>query len=116
MKIQNLKGFRDFLPEDMAFQNWFHKNLKEVSESYGYQEYEGPTVEPLDLYAAKTGEELVKKQAFTFEDKSGKTVVLPQIGIAQLPQFFIICYFIFPLIDLAASVYGNRRSGFLKNS
>ena len=74
--IQNLKGFRDFLPADMAFQNWFYQNLKEVSQSYGFQEYEGPTVEPLDLYAAKSGEELVKKQAFTFEDKSGKTVAL----------------------------------------
>lgn len=75
-KIQNLKGFRDFLPDDMAFQNWFYKNLKEVSESYGFQEYDGPILEPLELYAAKSGEELVKKQAFTFEDKSGKTVAL----------------------------------------
>lgn len=76
MKIQNLKGFRDFLPADMAFQNWFYQNLKEVSESFGFQEYEGPTLEPLELYAAKSGEELVKKQAFTFVDKSGKTVAL----------------------------------------
>ncbi len=76
VKIQNLKGFRDFLPSEMAFQNWFYKNLKEVSESFGYQEYEGPTVEPLELYAAKSGEELVKKQAFTFRDKSDKIVAL----------------------------------------
>ncbi|HLE48541.1 MAG TPA: histidine--tRNA ligase [Patescibacteria group bacterium] len=75
-QIQILKGFRDFLPGDMAFQNWFYQNLKKVSESFGFQEYEGPTIEPLELYAAKSGEELVKKQAFTFEDKSGNVVAL----------------------------------------
>lgn len=74
--IQLLKGFRDFLPDDMAFQNWFYESLKKISESFGFQEYNGPTIEPLELYAAKSGEELVKKQAFTFEDKSGKTVAL----------------------------------------
>lgn len=74
--IQKLKGFRDFYPEDATFQNWFYENAKQVSKLYGYQEYEGPTVELLDLYAAKSGEELVKKQAFTFEDKSGKQVAL----------------------------------------
>lgn len=75
-KLQPLKGFRDFYPEEMTFQNWFYQNIKEVSESYGFQEYEGPTVEPLDLYAAKSGEELVKKQAFTWKDKAGKILAL----------------------------------------
>ena len=74
--IQSLKGFRDFYPEQMAFQSWFYQNLKEVSESFGFQEYEGPTLETLDLYAAKSGDELVKKQAFTLQDKSGQTLAL----------------------------------------
>jgi len=75
-KIQTLKGFRDFYPEDKAFQNWFYGKIKSVSESFGFEEYEGPIVEPLDLYAAKSGEELVKKQAFTLEDKSGNALAL----------------------------------------
>ena len=75
-KIQRLKGFRDFYPDDMAFQSWLYKKIKEVSESFGFQEYEGPTLEPLELYAAKSGEELVKKQAFTLKDKSGKILAL----------------------------------------
>src|SRR3989339_504428 len=75
-KLQTLKGFRDFYPEDMAFQSWLYKNIKEVSESFGFQEYEGPILEPLDLYAAKSGEELVKKQAFTLKDKSNKLLAL----------------------------------------
>lgn len=73
---QLLKGFRDFYPEDMAFQTWFYQNIKQVSESFGFQEYEGPTIETLDLYAAKSGEELVKKQAFTLKDQSGKILAL----------------------------------------
>lgn len=73
---QLLKGFRDFYPEDQAFQSWFYQKAKEVAESFGFQEYEGPTLEPLKLYGAKSGEELVKKQAFTLVDKSGKTVAL----------------------------------------
>lgn len=75
-KLQTLKGFRDFYPEDQAFQAWFYENLKEVSESFGFQEYEGPTLEPLALYAAKSGEELVKKQAFTLKDKGGNIIAL----------------------------------------
>lgn len=73
---QTLKGFRDFYPEEMAFQSWLYKKVKEVSESFGFQEYEGPILEPLELYAAKSGEELVKKQAFTLKDKSGKILAL----------------------------------------
>ena len=76
LSTQPLKGFRDFYPEQMAFQNWFYQNLKAVSESFGFQEYEGPTLESLDLYAAKSGEELVKKQAFTLQDKSGNILAL----------------------------------------
>lgn len=74
--IQPVKGTRDFYPEDWAFQLWLYKKVKEVSESFGFQEYEGPTIELLDLYAAKSGEELVKKQSFTLTDQSGKVLAL----------------------------------------
>lgn len=73
---QLLKGFRDFYPEQMAFRTWLYDQARSVAESFGFQEYEGPIVETLDLYAAKSGEELVKKQAFTMQDKSGKMLAL----------------------------------------
>jgi len=73
---QLLKGFRDFYPPEMAFRNWLYQKAKSVAESFGFEEYEGPIVETLDLYAAKSGEELVKKQAFTLTDKSGKILAL----------------------------------------
>ncbi|MFH1840575.1 MAG: histidine--tRNA ligase [Candidatus Shapirobacteria bacterium] len=74
--IQPVKGMRDFYPEEWAFQKWFYRQIQEVAESFGFQEYEGPTLEPLDLYAAKSGGELVKKQAFTLTDKNGKILAL----------------------------------------
>lgn len=73
---QLLKGFRDYYPEQMAFRTWLYNQAKSVAESFGFQEYEGPIVETLDLYAAKSGEELVKKQAFTMQDKSGNMLAL----------------------------------------
>ncbi|MGI5826352.1 MAG: histidine--tRNA ligase [Patescibacteria group bacterium] len=74
--IQPVRGTRDFYPEDWAFQQWFYEKIKEVSQLFGFQEYEGPLLESLDLYAAKSGEELVKKQAFTLEDRSGQILTL----------------------------------------
>lgn len=74
--IPPVKGTRDFYPEDQAFQNWLYSKFKETAGLFGFQEYEGPTIESLDLYAAKSGEELVKKQAFTLTDQSGKTLAL----------------------------------------
>jgi len=74
--IQPVKGTRDFYPQDQAFQNWLYSKFKEVAELFGFQEYEGPIIESLDLYAAKSGEELVKKQAFTLADRSGNALTL----------------------------------------
>ncbi len=74
--IQPVKGTRDFYPEDQVFQNWLYSKFKETAELFGFQEYEGPTLESLDLYAAKSGEELVKKQSFTLSDQSGKILAL----------------------------------------
>ncbi|GAP14919.1 histidyl-tRNA synthetase [Longilinea arvoryzae] len=74
--IQSVKGTRDFYPEEMAVRSWLHSELREVSESFGYQEYDGPFLEKVDLYAAKSGEELVKEQCFVFEDRGGGWVTL----------------------------------------
>jgi histidyl-tRNA synthetase len=68
--IQPVRGTRDFYPEDMAFRSWLYGKIREVSEAFGYQEYDGPFLERLELYAAKSGEELVKDQAYVFEDRS----------------------------------------------
>ena len=75
-QIQAVKGTRDFYPEDMATRKWLYQLLEDVSNSFGYQEYDGPYLEKIDLYAAKSGEELVKEQAFVFSDRGGELVAL----------------------------------------
>jgi len=74
--IQTVKGTREFYPETMALRNYLFEKVREASQSFGYQEYDGPFIEAIDLYAAKSGEELVKKQSFTFEDRGGDLVTL----------------------------------------
>ena len=74
--IQSLKGTRDFYPEEMASRQWLYARLREVSESFGYQEYEGPFLESLELYAAKRGDELVKEQSYVFPDRGGDLIAL----------------------------------------
>jgi histidyl-tRNA synthetase len=74
--IQTVKGVREFYPEQYEIRNWLYSIIKEVSTSFGYQEYDGPFLEKIDLYAAKSGEELVKEQAFVFPDRSGELITL----------------------------------------
>jgi len=74
--IQPVKGTREFYPPEMAIRNWLYANIRNVSESFGYSEYDGPFLEPIDLYAAKSGEELVKEQSFVFPDRGGNLITL----------------------------------------
>lgn len=74
--VQSVRGTRDFYPEQMAVRNWLNSKIRYVSQLFGYQEYDGPFLERLELYAAKSGEELVKEQAYVFEDRGGEEIAL----------------------------------------
>lgn len=74
--IQSVKGARDFYPREMSILTWIYNTAREVSESFGYQEYDGPFLETIELYAAKSGEELVKEQSFVFSDRGGNLITL----------------------------------------
>ncbi len=74
--IQTVKGTREFYPEEMALRKWLYGKIAQVSQSFGYQEYDGPFLESIDLYAAKSGEELVKEQSFVFPDRGGNLITL----------------------------------------
>jgi len=74
--IRPVRGTRDFYPDQMAFRQWLYARMKEVSQRFGYQEYEGPALETLDLYAAKSGDELVKEQSYVFTDRGGDQITL----------------------------------------
>jgi histidyl-tRNA synthetase len=75
-KIAAVKGTREFYPEQMFLRNFIYEKVRAASQAFGYQEWDGPFIETIDLYAAKSGEELVKKQSFTFEDRGGDLVTL----------------------------------------
>ncbi len=70
------KGVRDFYPEDMAVQNYIFNNWKKTAESFGYSEYEASVLEPSDLYKAKSGDELINEQTYTFIDRGEREVTL----------------------------------------
>jgi histidyl-tRNA synthetase len=74
--ISSVKGTRDFYPREMAIRTWLYNKARQVSEAFGYQEYEGPILETIELYAAKSGEELVKEQSFVFPDRSDNLITL----------------------------------------
>jgi len=74
--IPPVKGTRDFYPEQMALRTWLYSQLRQVSESFGYQEWDAPFLESLDLYAAKSSEEIVRDQSFAFQDRGGNPITL----------------------------------------
>lgn len=76
LSTQPYKGTRDFYPKDMRLQKWMFQQLRKVVEGYGYLEYEGPMLESFELYAAKTGEEIVENQLYWFEDRGKRKVAL----------------------------------------
>ena len=78
--VQAVKGTRDFYPEEMAFRRWLYAKIQQVSERFGYQEFDGPIIEYIDLYSDKTSEEILKDQAFSLQDRDGRTILLrPEI-------------------------------------
>lgn len=81
--IQPVKGTRDFYPEQMAIRVWLYHTMRQVAESFGYQEYEAPILESLELYASRSGDELVKEQAFAFTDRGGSEITLrPELTLS----------------------------------
>jgi histidyl-tRNA synthetase len=73
--MQALPGFRDFLPDDCAVRNYIFSRWREVARRYGFVEWEGPLLEPTELYKKKSGEEIVD-QLFNFTDKGEREVAL----------------------------------------
>lgn len=75
-QLTTLKGFRDLYPHDKAIQNYIFEKLKETAGLFGFEEYEGPILEPIDIYLGKTSEELIQRQTFQITDKKEKTLVM----------------------------------------
>ena len=75
MPPRALPGFRDFYPEQLAERAYIFETWRQVVRRYGFVEYDGPPLEPLDLYTKKSGDELLT-QAYNFVDKGGREVTM----------------------------------------
>ncbi len=73
--FQSLPGFRDFYPEDFSRRQHIFRNWRSAATSFGFQEYDAPVLEPLELYKTKSGDE-IETQLFSFTDKGGREVSL----------------------------------------
>lgn len=76
LSTQPYKGARDFYPEDKRLQKYMFNTMRKVVERYGYEEYDAPILEPIEMYLAKSGEEIVHEQTYVFEDRGGRTVTI----------------------------------------
>ena len=75
MQGKALPGFRDFYPEDLSLRNHIFATWRNVARRYGFEEYDGPPLEALDLYTKKSGEE-IEQQLYSFRDKGDRDVAL----------------------------------------
>ena len=71
-----LRGMEDYYPEDLRELNWIIENIRDIAERYSFEEFESPQLEPIEIFAAKSSEELVNEQSFIIEKKEGERLIL----------------------------------------
>ena len=76
LSTEPYKGTRDFYPKDMQLRNWMFGKLAETVHTFGYLEYGGPMLENFELYAAKTGEEIVNQQLYWMMDRGDRKIAV----------------------------------------
>lgn len=76
LSAEPYRGTRDFLPAEMSVRRQVFQELYKVIEQFGYQRYDGPQLEPLELYEAKSSEEIVNQQLYTLTDQGGRRLAL----------------------------------------
>ena len=76
LSSESYKGARDWYPEDMRVREYIFNTWKKVVQSYGYEPYDAPLLEPVEVYAAKSGQELVNEQTYQFTDRGDRRVAI----------------------------------------
>lgn len=76
LSSQSYKGTRDWYPENMRVRQYIFDTWRTVVERYGYEAYDAPLLEPLDIYTAKSGQELAGEQTYTFIDRGDRQVAI----------------------------------------
>ncbi len=76
LSTQPYKGARDFFPEDKRIQTFMFDTMRTVCQRFGYEEYDAPILEPTELFASKTSDEIVNEQTYTFIDRGDRSVTI----------------------------------------
>lgn len=76
LSTQPYRGTRDFYPEDKRVQNYIFQTWRTVSERFGYEDYNAPMLEPFELFAAKSGQDLINDETYQFTDRGDRNVVI----------------------------------------
>ncbi len=76
LSTQPYKGARDFYPEDKRLQKYIFSKMRQVCERFGYEEYDAPILEPTELFASKTSDEILNEQTYTFTDRGDRSVTI----------------------------------------
>ncbi len=71
-----LRGLKDFYPSDLREYNWIVENIRYIAKLYSYDEFRSPQLEPVEIFAAKSSDELVNEQSFIVEKKEGERLIL----------------------------------------
>ncbi len=86
--ISKPRGTRDFTPDEMNKRRWLEAKMREVFERYGYEEISTPTIEHLELFTLKSGEEIIE-ETYSFEDKAGRKLALRPELTAPVMRFYV---------------------------
>lgn len=76
LATQPYKGTRDFYPEDFKKRQYIFDAWTKVCQQFGYEQYDSPILEPVDLYRSKTSDEIVNEESFLFTDRGGREVMM----------------------------------------
>ena len=91
MKVERVKGTRDFLPEEMAKRRWVLERIHETFERYNFHEVLTPTFEYTDLFRLRSGEEVVK-QLYAFLDKGGRDISLRPDMTSSVARLYVSAF------------------------
>ena len=73
---QPYKGTRDFFPPQKRVQDYLFSQMKLIAEKFGYEAYDGPMLEDVELYKAKSGQELINEQIYSFHDRADRFIAI----------------------------------------
>ena len=76
LSTEPYKGTRDWYPADMRLREYIFAAWRKVARCYGYEAYDAPLLEPVDVYEAKSGQELVSEQTYAFTDRGDRHVAI----------------------------------------